>query len=698
MAVRAEDHESRYRGIARNLALGPWGERVAERRYRRVYAGYTYDVNEMRYALFPTQAGDLVIEPAEVSFPPDAFDRFFGSRTRRRGPRVLRTDSLRVHVREVPAPRPDRFSGLVATSLQLRANVSPDSVATGEPVTLKAVLTGDAFLKGFEGLEVTPPRGVRMHDAGRTFDTGIANGRLAGKITLEKILVPRTPGPMRTPPLEVVWFDADAGRYRTARAELPPVTVGGVDLGAQAEDSGFLRAGLQRMGEDLAFIHPAPRRLRRAGQGFPGSAAWWLLLTLPVLLLVSWKVFLDRRAAAGRDVTGRRRRGALRNAGRLLDEARAEADLQEGCTLVSRSVRGFAEDLAGVPAGQGDPALVRELAGQLGHPEAGEALAAILTHCDDVRFGGTEARPVVEMAREARRHLEELFRAHKRGSGGRSTRILPLLLVALACWGGGGGAASAVTSSAEQLVAEGNQAYTAGDFDQAARKYQAARALGIDDPVLHYNLGNAQARRGRLGLAVASYLRARRLDPGDRDIRRNLAFVRSSIRDIELGDQGLPLFIKQLADLVDLMDLEEWGRLLLALVWLSCVGAGWLLYLDDWTAARRRALVGLVAVTLLAAAATGWRWYLDRGRSLGVIVADTAEVRSGPAESFPVLFEVHDGLTVNLREGAGGWRRISLGGDWTGWVPDTDLEPVDRYAAPTAQQAVAEPGQEGSGR
>ena len=43
MAVRAEDHESRYRGIARNLALGPWGpgglgawgERVAERRYRR---------------------------------------------------------------------------------------------------------------------------------------------------------------------------------------------------------------------------------------------------------------------------------------------------------------------------------------------------------------------------------------------------------------------------------------------------------------------------------------------------------------------------------------------------------------------------------------------------------------------------------------------------------------------------------------
>ena len=35
MAVRAEDHDSRYRGIAPHLALGAWGERVAERRYRR---------------------------------------------------------------------------------------------------------------------------------------------------------------------------------------------------------------------------------------------------------------------------------------------------------------------------------------------------------------------------------------------------------------------------------------------------------------------------------------------------------------------------------------------------------------------------------------------------------------------------------------------------------------------------------------
>ena len=36
MAVRAEDHDSRYPGIAPHMARGgAWGEQVAERRYRR---------------------------------------------------------------------------------------------------------------------------------------------------------------------------------------------------------------------------------------------------------------------------------------------------------------------------------------------------------------------------------------------------------------------------------------------------------------------------------------------------------------------------------------------------------------------------------------------------------------------------------------------------------------------------------------
>ena len=52
------------------------------------------------------------------------------------------------------------------------------------------------------------------------------------------------------------------------------------------------------------------------------------------------------------------------------------------------------------------------------------------------------------------------------------------------------------------------------------------------------------------------------------------------------------------------------------------------------------------------------------------------DVRSGPAENFPVQFKVHDGLTVAIEEQRGDWVRIGMGGDWEGWLPSSAVESV----------------------
>ena len=59
--------------------------------------------------------------------------------------------------------------------------------------------------------------------------------------------------------------------------------------------------------------------------------------------------------------------------------------------------------------------------------------------------------------------------------------------------------------------------------------------------------------------------------------------------------------------------------------------------------------------------------------SVSVVVVPESEVRSGPAETFPVLFKVHDGLTVRLAGDREDWVRVSLGGDWQGWLPRGDV-------------------------
>lgn len=61
------------------------------------------------------------------------------------------------------------------------------------------------------------------------------------------------------------------------------------------------------------------------------------------------------------------------------------------------------------------------------------------------------------------------------------------------------------------LVEAGNQAFRAGDYDLAARRYGAAAVVKKDDPAAYYGLGMALSRLGRDEDARAAYVKARQL-------------------------------------------------------------------------------------------------------------------------------------------------------------------------------------------
>ena len=75
--------------------------------------------------------------------------------------------------------------------------------------------------------------------------------------------------------------------------------------------------------------------------------------------------------------------------------------------------------------------------------------------------------------------------------------------------------------------------YRAGDFDASA-----ASLTGIDAPEAHYNRGNALARGGQLGEAVAAYDRALELEPGHEDAKFNRELVAALLEQQEQQQQG----------------------------------------------------------------------------------------------------------------------------------------------------------------
>jgi Flp pilus assembly protein TadD len=64
---------------------------------------------------------------------------------------------------------------------------------------------------------------------------------------------------------------------------------------------------------------------------------------------------------------------------------------------------------------------------------------------------------------------------------------------------------------AQQLIDSGNQAFRAGNYGLAARRYAAAAVEREDDPAAYYGMGMALSKLGRDEEARKAYTKAREL-------------------------------------------------------------------------------------------------------------------------------------------------------------------------------------------
>ncbi|MYA65165.1 MAG: tetratricopeptide repeat protein [Gemmatimonadetes bacterium] len=240
------------------------------------------------------------------------------------------------------------------------------------------------------------------------------------------------------------------------------------------------------------------------------------------------------------------------------------------------------------------------------------------------------------------------------------------------------GGAAAGDADQESLFAEGNRLYQEGDFAAAAASYEAVIEGGFESAEVYYNLGNARFRLGETGRAVLNYRRAARLDPGNDDIRANLALVNQRLQD---RIEPLPRFW--------LLSAFDWwmglipGGLLQALVAICYLVLGTSVVLivlrrpARWRTPLRRFTWGAAVATVLLGATL-----LVREMGLGraeeaVVMAGEARVLSAPSEEGGLtVFTLHEGTTVRIDRRAGDWAEIVLADGKVGWLPLEALEVV----------------------
>lgn len=221
----------------------------------------------------------------------------------------------------------------------------------------------------------------------------------------------------------------------------------------------------------------------------------------------------------------------------------------------------------------------------------------------------------------------------------------------------------------EEAMKKGNGLYTEGKYSAAIEEYSHILANGYHSPELYYNLGNASFREGRLGLAILNYIRARRLDPRDDDIRTNLEFARRFVVDkIEVTEETI--IFEYINNFFDYFSLNEITvvTLMLFVILSATILFGLIYKLVDIPIP----LVGIMIVFFIASVAvTSIKVDRDILTRNGVILAQTTEIKNGPGEGFDSQVTVHAGLNFKIEREEAGYYLVSFENRLKGWIEKT---------------------------
>jgi tetratricopeptide (TPR) repeat protein len=229
----------------------------------------------------------------------------------------------------------------------------------------------------------------------------------------------------------------------------------------------------------------------------------------------------------------------------------------------------------------------------------------------------------------------------------------------------------------EQLIAEANEAYNAGMYEEAQQGYQQVVDAGFASPELFYNLGNTWFKMNQFPHAILWYERAKQLDPGNEDIAYNLNVANSRIAD-KIDPLPVLFYTRWWHGIVGLFSLKAWA--ITTVICFSLMLTGVLIYFVSRRVGLRKIgfwgaiiFLGLTIFTFLFSQSA---YQTQLNKQEAIIFDPTVTVKSSPDESSVDLFVIHEGTKVELLDKIGEWEEIRIANGSVGWVPTEVLEEI----------------------
>jgi hypothetical protein len=365
---------------------------------REVINGEIYGTGILKQViLFPQRSGELNIGSFEMDATVrqqtgrrgSVFDDFWGGYETRRIP--VKSPPITLRVKPLPGGSPSDFSGGVG-SFRINADIESGIAKTNEALSMRITISGHGNLRLLGWPVIDFPEGFEVYDP--NIRENITNGARGqeGSITYEYLIIPRSTGDFRIPPVQFSFFDPLQAAYRTISSGEFNLLVERGDDGGSAV-AGYEREDLRIVGSDIRFIKTTGVVLNRISDDPFGSLSFYLWYIMPLLLFIGFITFQNRYIRDRADIARMKNRRAsktarlrLKSAGRYLKENNSQQFYEE--TL--KAIWGYLSDKLLIPVSDLNRQNTRSALLEKGIPEkhAGQ-LIGILDDCEFARYAQT---------------------------------------------------------------------------------------------------------------------------------------------------------------------------------------------------------------------------------------------------------------------------------------------------------------------
>lgn len=239
--------------------------------YQTEIAGRPYLVTEFHHILFPTIAGELVIDPTMLVIPGGLWER----------DTTLQTQPVVLDVQGLPGGAPASFKGAVG-KFGLNTAVDKQDTKVGEPITLNVEISGQGNVGTMGDPAWADNDNWRSFESDSNTYTEVINGRLRGSKSYERLMVPTAGGQITLPGVEYTYFDPETETYETLNSEDVQINVSGSANSYAPEQPGT--EGSQPPDNNLRPIK-ALNSIDDAGEPLVAQPWYWAFWLLPLALV-----------------------------------------------------------------------------------------------------------------------------------------------------------------------------------------------------------------------------------------------------------------------------------------------------------------------------------------------------------------------------------------------------------------------------